>query len=158
MSQHSAGRYLTLPPERLIWVESRFPVQVNATSINMPADLRELHCKHVSTSEDGGEYFQVMFATMQDSDEGYLSVQRQFEMPDGGVCYVETDDLEFCGHFRLRNARLATKEFQFEFGNGPARKIKVSFDVTDSGYAEAKRVLQIMIPDLEFVPADRLPE
>jgi hypothetical protein len=124
----------------------------------MTANLRELHCEHVSTSEAGGEYFQVMFATIQDSDEGYLLVQRQFEMRDGGECYVETDDLKFCGHFRLRNARLTSKQFQFEFGNGPARKISVSFEVTESVFAEIKRVLQIIIPDLEFGRAEGLPE
>jgi hypothetical protein len=121
------------------------------------ANLRELHCEYVPASDDG-DHFQVMFELTQDSDEGYLVVQRQFELPDEGVCYVETDDPEFIGHFRVRNARLTKNLFQFEFGNGPARKIKVSFEVTDSGYAEAERILQIMIPDLEIVRDEGLPE
>ena len=33
---------------------------------------------------------------------GYVLVQRHFEFPDGGKSYLETDDLEFCGHFRIR--------------------------------------------------------
>lgn len=145
-----------------IWFSKRLPhiIPPNAPfhGINMAANVRELHCKHVSTTEGGGEYFQVMFATMQDSDEEYLIVQRQFEMPDGGECYVETDDRNFCGHFRLRNARLTSKQFQFEFGSGPTRMINVSFEVTESAYAEAKRVLQIMIPDLESVRAAGFPD
>jgi len=115
----------------------------------MPENVRELHCRYVSVSEGGGEYFQVLFGKTQDSDEAYLVVQRQFEMPDGGECYVETVDRAFCGHFHVRNARLTRSHFEFEFGDPPARTIKVSFEVTDSSYADAKRTLRIMIPDLE---------
>jgi hypothetical protein len=117
----------------------------------MPENVREFHCGYVSASEGGGEYFQVLFEKTQDSDEGYLVVQRQFEMPHVGECYVETDDLEFCGHFRIRNARLTRNQFEVEFGDRPARMMKVSFDATDSAYADAKHTLQIMIPDLESV-------
>jgi len=123
----------------------------------MAANLKELHCEYVSASDDG-DHFQVIFELTQTSEEGYLVVQRQFELPDGGECYVETDDPEFSGHFRIRNARLTNKLFQIEFGSRPARKIKVSFEVTDSAYAEAKRILQIMIPDLEVVGIECLPE
>jgi hypothetical protein len=99
-----------------------------------------------------------MFEVTQDSEVGYLVVQRQFESPDGLECYVETDDPEFSGHFRVRNARLTNKQFQFEFGSGPPRRIKVSFEVTESAYADAKRILQIMIPDLEDLRTEGLPE
>lgn len=115
----------------------------------MPANVRELHCEHVSASE-AGDYFQVLFARTAKSDEGYLLVQRQFEMRDEGECYVETDDLDFGGHFRVRNAHLARSQFRFEFSKGPARAITVFFKVTDSAYAEARRILQIMIPELEL--------
>jgi hypothetical protein len=124
----------------------------------MPAELKELRCEYVSASEAGGEYFQVLFEKARDSDEGYLIVQRQFETPDGGKCYVETDDIEFVGHFRLRNARLSSNQFEFDFGNGGTRTIRVSFDVAESAYAQARRVLRIMIPDLQCVHAQGSPE
>ena|SRR3990172_693799 len=115
----------------------------------MPTNLKELRCEHVSASE-AGDYFQVVFEQTRDSHVGYVLVQRQFEMPDGGKCYVETDDQQFCGHFRIRNAQLSRDQFRMTFGRGPVQQITVSFSVTDSAYAEAKRVLQIMIPDLEL--------
>lgn len=115
----------------------------------MPTNVKEFQCEHVSTSE-AGDYFQVMFEQTPDSDEGYVLVQRQSEMPDGGKCYVETDDRDFCGHFRIRNAQLSRNQFRMAFGSGPVKQITVSFNATDLAYAEAKRVLQIMIPDLDL--------
>jgi hypothetical protein len=75
-------------------------------------------------------------------------VQRHFEFPDSGKCYLETEDRGFCGHFPVRSANLSRTLFQIAFGRGPVRRIEVSFDTTDSVYAEVKRVLQIMIPDI----------
>ncbi len=118
--------------------------------VSMPTNFREFQCEYVSASE-AGAYFQALFEQAPDSHEGYVLVQRQFEMPDGGECYVETDDRDFCGHFRVRNAQLSRNRFRIAFGNAPVKEITVSFNATDSAYAEAKRVLQIMIPDLELV-------
>src|SRR5579872_1302160 len=109
----------------------------------MTASFRELHCGYVSVSESRGDHFQVLFAKTQESDEGYLVVQRQFEMPDEAKCYVETDDRDSCGQFVIRNARLTRNQFEFEFGNRPARKMKVSLEATDSAYADVRRTLQI---------------
>src|SRR5262249_14117897 len=109
--------------------------------------IMNIRCKHVSASE-AGDGFQVLFERAPDSDEGYVLVQRHFEFPDREECYVESDDREFCGHFRIRRALLSRNRFQMAFGRSPERKIAVSFDATDSVYTEIKRVLQIMIPDI----------
>jgi len=99
----------------------------------------------VSASE-AGEGFQVLFEKAPDSDEGYVIVQRHFEFPDRGECYLETDDREFCGHFRIRRAHLSRNQFQIAFGRETVREIAVLFTATDSVYSEVRRVLQIMIP------------
>jgi len=113
----------------------------------MPIHIRQIRCERVSATE-AGEGFQVLFETVADSDEGYVLVQRHFEFPDGGECYVETEDREFCGHFRIRRAYLSRNRLQIAFGKRPERKIAVLFDATDSVYTEVKRVLHIMIPDI----------
>ncbi len=110
----------------------------------MPTHIRELRCEHVSASE-AGDGFQVWFEKAPDSDEGYLIVQRHFEFPDRGQCYLETDDREFCGHFRIQRAHLSRNEFRIAFGREPSREIAVVFSATDPVYAEVRRVLQIMI-------------
>jgi hypothetical protein len=115
----------------------------------MPTDLREFCCKHVSVSEveDG---FQVLFEKTPGCDEEYVLVQRHFEFPDGGKCYLETDDREFSGHFRFRDAQLSRNRFQMVFGIRPVREITVFFEATDSAYTEVQRVLQIMIPEIRL--------
>jgi hypothetical protein len=75
-------------------------------------------------------------------------VQRHFEFPDREECYVESDDRDFSGHFRIQRADLSRTRFRMAFGRIPVREISVSFDVTDAVYTEVKRVLQIMIPEL----------
>jgi hypothetical protein len=70
--------------------------------------------------------------------------------PDGGKCYLETESRDFCGHFRIRSATLSRDRFHIAFGNAPRRRIVVLFSATDSVYAEAKRVLQIIIPKIEI--------
>ena len=117
--------------------------------VSMPTSFRELQCEHVSASE-AGDGFQVLFEKIPDSEEGYVLVQRHFEYQDGGKCYLETDDQEFCGHFRFRRARLSRKRFQMVFGIKPVREITVFFKATDSAYAEVQRVLKIMIPEISL--------
>ncbi len=115
----------------------------------MPTNLREFRCEHVSVSE-AGDGFQVLFEKTPDSEEGYVLVQRHFEFPDGGKCYLETDDQEFCGHYCFRSAWLSRNRFQMVFGIGPVREITVFFKAKDSAYAEVQRVLQIMIPEIRL--------
>jgi hypothetical protein len=113
----------------------------------MPTNSREFRCDHVSASEVG-DGFQVLFQKSPETDTGYVLVQRHFEFPDGGECYVETDDPEFCGHFRIRSAHLSRDPFQFAFGRKIERKIAALFSATDSVYAQVRRVLRIMIPGI----------
>jgi hypothetical protein len=113
----------------------------------MPQNILEFRCEHVSAAE-AEEVFQVLFKTTRDSLEGYVLIQRNFEFPDGGKCYVETDDREFCGHFRIHTAELSRNCFEIAFGKAPMKRIVVLFSATDSVYAEVKRVLRIMVPKI----------
>jgi hypothetical protein len=62
--------------------------------------LLRFHAKYVSAGE-AADYYQFSFDAQdpgEDSTEPrgpdgpYLIIQRQFETPDGGQCYVETRD------------------------------------------------------------------
>jgi hypothetical protein len=74
--------------------------------VHMPANIRRFRCAHVSATE-AGEGPQVLFAKAPESDEEYVLFQRHFQFPDGEECYVESDDPEFCSHFRIHSARLS---------------------------------------------------
>jgi hypothetical protein len=115
--------------------------------IHMRTITRRFRCERVSAAE-AGDGFQVLFERAPDSDAAYVLVQRQFEFPDREECYVESDDRDFSGHFRIQRADLSRNRFRIAFGRNPVREIAVSFDATDSVYTEVKRVLQIMIPEL----------
>jgi hypothetical protein len=72
------------------------------------------HANSVSASEEG-DYYQIWIeakdsakevADPHEVDGPYVIVQRDFEMPDDGRCYVETHDSNYIGHFR-RNSILS---------------------------------------------------
>jgi hypothetical protein len=124
-------------------------IRQSHNQVSMFTNPREFHCENVSVSEVG-DGFQILFEKTPGSEEGYVLVQRHFEFPDGGKCYLETDDREFCGHFRFRGAQLSRNQFQVVFGIRPVREITVFFKATNSAYTELQRVLQIMIPEIRL--------
>src|SRR5258707_5116498 len=86
------------------------------------SSLMRFHAKYVSVSE-AGDYYQVSFDTEdpgEDStdppgpDRPYLIIQRQFETPDGGQCYVETHDRGHVGHFHVRLTNFTRTCLAFE--------------------------------------------
>ena len=101
--------------------------------------MRKLHAKCVSASASGGEYFQVLFEREQDGDRAYFLIQRQFEIPDDGTCYVETHIPEACGHFRIRFAELDRNRFRIEL---PGKKEwDITFETDDDNYEKVKSIL-----------------
>lgn len=119
--------------------------------VSMVMNFPEFQCKHVSASEEG-DYFQVFFGELEEEgDAAYLLVQRQFEFLDHGECYVETNDLNFCGHYVIHSAQLTRDRFQISYGNGPRKYVAVSFKAGDRDFAEAQRILQVIIPELEVL-------
>ena len=68
----------------------------------------KIELKRAFASEDG-DYCQVVFETRDAEDEPYVLLQRQFEDPDGGVCYLETHDEEYIGHAKVASASLSRR-------------------------------------------------
>src|SRR6266478_5103553 len=103
--------------------------------------------RHASASE-AGDYFQVAFNERSDGEGApYLLIQRQFEDEDGDVCYVESHDERFVGHFRIRSARLGRRRFVILVNQ--RLEAEVALDISEQTFHEIKRVLRIMIPQLE---------
>lgn len=98
-------------PEGASLVPSGFPPTLGVAgrwsmrTLDRETRPMKFDAKAVSTSV-AGDYYQVMFEHECDSDSPeipYLLIQRQFEMPDAGKCYIETHDENYIGHFRLRH-------------------------------------------------------
>ncbi len=83
--------------------------------VGRSGDRVQFHAPSVSASADG-DYYRLWLGLTESYEENadphemkgpYLIVQRQFEMPDGGQCYIEMDDEANIGHFPLP----ATREY-----------------------------------------------
>ena len=97
------------------------------------------HANYVSTSISG-DYFQVLFENSEDArdpDSPYLLVQRQFEEPDGGQCYIETHDEKYTGHFNLRRIEFAPNRLLIEIERARDNLVDVSLSMAASDFEEA---------------------
>ena len=115
----------------------------------------KIHMDYVSASE-AGDYCQVLFEERdmepeQDSlDRKYLLIQSQFEFPDGGRIYVESHDQTFIGHFKVAKAKLYPKRLCLTLSRKASTNIEVTFEASPKKYTEIKRLLSIMIPNMEI--------
>jgi hypothetical protein len=114
----------------------------------------------VASASASGDYYQLSFGP-EESDEAeadpyvvsgpYLIVQRQFEMPDRGRCYIETHDESYIGHFRLRLSELTRTRLAFDIGRRKNNQVKVSFVLNA---LELQRTAEIIFGLREPVPDD----
>jgi hypothetical protein len=101
---------------------------------------------YISTSISG-DYCQAMFAAEKDpGDPGspYLLLQPQFEMPDGGECYIETHDRKYIGHFLLRRVEFTPEKLSIEFDRPADNLINVTFAMTIADFKNVSRVMRII--------------
>lgn len=105
------------------------------------------HCKYVSATESG-DYYQVLFEKEIESDEEYFLIQRQFEFPDNDECYIESNDLNYCGHYKINNAVLYNNRLEIEIDRKSNKEITVEHQISLEDYSEIQRILKIIIPHL----------
>ncbi|MEK6322410.1 MAG: hypothetical protein AABN33_12085 [Acidobacteriota bacterium] len=107
--------------------------------------------KHASASE-AGDYYQVSFDDGDDyeaKDIGgrYFLIQRQFEFPDDGTYYLESDDSRFCGHFKIRAATLNTEFLSIELLADKWTALRIHHAAGQDDYKELVRIVRIMFED-----------
>ncbi len=113
----------------------------------------EIRLDHVSASGSCDGY-QVLFEAEEDGLGAYVLLQRHFEEPGGDLCYLETHDEDYIGHFRVRRARLDRNRFWLELPRRKAAEVEVNFDATAEKYEEIVRIMRIMIPCIEVAEAE----
>ena len=104
---------------------------------------------HISAAVSG-DYYQALFEAEGDTDDpgsSYLLIQRQFEMPDGGECYIETHDPKYVGHFLLRRAEFTSEKFSIELDRPSYNRISVTFDMAARDFKKAFRVVKVICQD-----------
>jgi hypothetical protein len=120
------------------------------------------HAPSVSASANG-DYYQLWLGP-EESDEAeadpyevrgpYLIVQRNFEMPDDGRCYVETHDEGYMGHFRLRVTELSRTRLAFDIVRRTNNRVEVSFALNASEFEAVQRIAEIIFGLREPEPDD----
>jgi len=106
----------------------------------------ECYCKYVSATEVG-DYYEVMFKKEIYKDEEYIMIQRQFEFLND-ECYIESNDLNYCGDFKINKAVLYNNRVEIEIDRKSNKEITVKYPLTLENHSEVRRILKIIIPDL----------
>ena len=108
----------------------------------------KLNCEHVSVSEAGGDYFQVLFKKHEKGEGPYLLIQRGFEFDEDEApdpCYVETHEQRFIGHFTGLGANLSRNRFILRLPPPHRETIQVDFETPDRNFREVMRALRIIL-------------
>lgn len=106
---------------------------------------------HLSVSISG-DYYQISFDAKKDdgsaeiAGDPYFLMQRQFEMPDGGVIYIESLDENYIGHFAVKSAVLQKDKLELELKRPDYAKIEISFKATEKEFKELHSAIKTMIP------------
>ncbi len=115
-----------------------------STAPQISNTMTSLRFKNVHTTVSG-DYYQVTFDNDGDSDAPYFLLERQFEMPDGKECYIESHMRELSGPYRVRNAVLSDGMLRLEYGD--AIHVEISFSASSKEMAELQSALCDMLPD-----------
>jgi len=104
-------------------------------------------CVSVSFVVDG---CQIYFHNGEPEDdpeslEPYFLIQRLFEPPDDGSCYIETSDIESCGHFHFREAELSRNRLRLNTRGEFPRLFDVTFEANDRKFMAMRKALRSMI-------------
>jgi hypothetical protein len=112
-----------------------------------------LYAKTVSAIASG-DYYQVLFdADNRDEDEvddpfdrlePYLMVQSQFEFSSGGKCYVESDDENYIGHFKLKLVEFSSTRCVFEIARRDHNRVEVTFELPSPEFESAQRIVEVI--------------
>jgi hypothetical protein len=109
------------------------------------------YAKYVSAAE-AGDYCQVSFETEDPDDDAtnppgldspYLIIQRQFETPDGGRCYVETHDHGYAGHYRLKLIDFSPTHLVVTIERESDTHVEVTYALDAVEFIEVQRVVNI---------------
>ncbi len=120
------------------------------------------HAAFVSASADG-DYYQLWLGPEESDDEEadpyevrgpYLIVQRDFEMPDAGWCYIETHDEGYIGHFPLRLTELSHTRLAFEIVRTSKNHVEVSFALDGAQFEKVRRIGEVIFGLREPEPDD----
>jgi hypothetical protein len=81
-------------------------------------------------------------------DSPYLIIQRQFERPDGGRCYVEKHDHGSVGHYRLKLIDFSPTQLVVAIERKSNAHVEVTYALDAAEFTEVQRVVDIIFDRL----------
>ena len=84
-----------------------------------------------------------------DPDSPYLLIQRQFEDQDDNLCYFETHDEKYRGHFLLRRLDFTPQNLSIELDRPRNNLVSVTFAMSAAEFAEASQMVKIISGEIE---------
>ena len=123
----------------------------------------KLTLPYYECSESGGEYFLIYFSEKKEEnceasleeilndDTPYFLFQRQFELPDGNVCHIETIDPNQCSHCKVLKAVLKSNLLYLKLKRNKFNEFEISFDQKKGSFIELIKILKIMVPHAEII-------
>jgi hypothetical protein len=73
-----------------------------------------------------------------------LLIQRQFETPDGGRCYIGTHDHGYIGHYRLRLTDFGSTRLAVEIERKSDTQVEVSYALNAVEFKKVERIVNII--------------
>jgi hypothetical protein len=135
-------------------------LQLNG-GVRARGSIVQFHAASVSVSADG-DYFQLFLGPAESEKEvanphevigPYLIVQRDFEGPDDGLCYIEAHDESYIGHSRVQLTELNRTHLVFEIVRKTNNHVDVSFALGTSEFVRVQQIAEIIFglrePDLD---------
>jgi hypothetical protein len=112
----------------------------------------KLDAKRISATASG-DYYQILLDSEDRNEEQldpldqpapYLMVQCQFEFSDGGKCYVESDNDEYIGHFKLKLVEFSPTRLAFEIERRNHNHVEVCFALPTAEFGEALPIVEVI--------------
>ena len=112
----------------------------------------KLFAKSVSGTVSGDYYQLALDAENSDEERNddlektgtYLLLQTQFEFSNDGKCYVESDDEDYIGHFKLTLIEFTPTHLVFEIAREQHNRVEIEFALTVAEYDKSRPVVEVI--------------
>lgn len=74
----------------------------------------------------------------------YLLLQQQFEFANDGKCYIESDNENYIGHFKLSLIEFSATKLVLEIARRLHNRVEVSFTLSASEFEEALPIVEVI--------------
>lgn len=122
------------------------------SSVRVQKIIMNFHAQEVSGTA-AGDYYQLYLGPEESTEDAadpfsvsgpYLMIQRQFEMFDGGRCYIESGNESYIGDFHLELIELTPTRLSFKIQRDNNRQVNITFALDASEFEQVRSVAEVI--------------